>query len=440
MTVKQKNELTYSARVHSAEENDNHQPTKHSYGRAVFCFGGIAAVLLFTFAPDFTDKAADTVSEGVTFLSALSAKTEVSSPLRVINDVMAMAREMSENQESADYTDTPFVTDKLTADSLTLIGDDTAMLSYGSRRMPSSENEELIVEDIPVLPPHDEDTPLPYPDDISGQDGQIIPLTYEKGSGLNYIDLPMGGQIRNVTTVSSEEIYAAAVQPPDFKIELNAAADKPQVLIMHTHTTESYEPYSRSYFDEDFLCRTTDSSMNMTAVGRAMKKVFEDNGIRTLHDETIHDYPSYNGSYDRSRETVKAILEKYPSIKVVLDVHRDAIERENGGRVAPSTVINGKSSAQVMLICGCDDGTMGMPECMKNLSAASLFQQYMESSYSGLTRPVLFDYRQYNQDLTTGSLLLEVGGHANSIDQAVYAGELSAEAISQALTEISAEE
>ena len=174
----------------------------------------------------------------------------------------------------------------------------------------------------------------------------------------------------------------------------------------------------------------------MAAVGDVMTEVFEKNGIRTYHDTTIHDYPSYNGSYDRSRVTVEGILEKYPSIKVVLDVHRDAIEREDGERIAPSVTVNGKSSAQVMIICGCDDGTMGMPDCMKNLRTAALFQQYMESNFSGLTRPVLYDYRKYNQDMTTGSLLIEVGGHANSLDQALYAGELTAQGISEALISI----
>ena len=205
---------------------------------------------------------------------------------------------------------------------------------------------------------------------------------------------------------------------------------------MHTHTTESYEPYQRDYYDDSFTSRTTDMSKNMAAVGDVMTEVLEKNGIRTYHDTTIHDYPSYNGSYDRSRVTVEGILEKYPSIKVVLDVHRDAIEREDGERIAPSVTVNGKSSAQVMIICGCDDGTMGMPDCMKNLRTAALFQQYMESSFSGLTRPVLYDYRKYNQDMTTGSLLIEVGGHANSLDQALYAGELTAQGISEALISI----
>ena len=311
------------------------------------------------------------------------------------------------------------------------------MLSRGSRRMPSSANEEKIVEDF-LPPPESSSDPLPFPDSFS-QSGVVTPLCYESGTGDNYIDLPLGGQIRNVTSLSSDEIYSESLLAPDFRIELDAPEDEPQILIMHTHTTESYQPDESGYYDPEYICRTTDSSRNMAAVGDAMAKVFEKRGIRTYHDVTVHDYPSYNGSYDRSRETVTAILEKYPSIKVVLDVHRDAIERESGEIIAPTAIIDGKSCAQVMIICGCDDGTMGMPECMKNLRTASLFEQHMESRYKGLTRPVLYDYRKYNQDLTTGSLLIEVGGHGNSLEQAVYAGELSAEGIADALISIGKE-
>lgn len=322
-------------------------------------------------------------------------------------------------------------------EDLIIVYDDSLMLSEGSSRIPSSANEEIYSDDILLPAPSAEsDSPAPYPSDALDNDGKITEVTYGYYTGENYIDLDKGGQIRNLTSRSNDEVYAQSRLLPNFTIDLDAGEDEPQVLIMHTHTTESFELYRKNYYDSDFVGRTTDSDMNMIAVGNAMAEVFEERGISVLHNTDIHDYPSYNGSYDRSRETVKKLLEKYPSIKVVLDVHRDAIERENGERIAPTAEINGRSSAQVMLICGCDDGTMNMPDCMKNLSTASLFQQAMESKYSGLTRPVLFDYRQYNQDLTTGSLLLEVGGHANSIDQAIYAGELAADAISDALISI----
>ncbi|MGN0664913.1 MAG: stage II sporulation protein P [Huintestinicola sp.] len=318
--------------------------------------------------------------------------------------------------------------------SLSIIYDDSMMITDGSSRIPSSANEQLYSDELLLPPPSADDSgEVPYPDSVDSDGGPITEVTYGYYTGTSYIDLDGMGQIRNLTSRSNEEVLSAAMSPMDFSVETGTGPDEPQILIMHTHTTECYEPYRRSSYDPDFLSRTTDSSKNMTAVGEAMARIFEARGISTLHDTTVHDHPSYNGSYDRSRETVTALLKKYPSIKVVLDVHRDAIERENGERIAPTAEINGRSSAQVMLICGCDDGTMGMPDCMKNLAAAGAFQRAMESRYNGLTRPVLFDYRQYNQDLTTGSLLIEVGGHANSLDQALYAGELAAEGIADAL-------
>lgn len=317
---------------------------------------------------------------------------------------------------------------------------DSQILGFGSRRMPSSADEELYMDELlpppSAAPSEDEGEELPFEE---AGDGKITQLTYGKQAGENFIDLPMGGQLRNATKLSNNEVYAECLKAVDFSIKLNAPEDEPQVLIMHTHTTESYESEIREFYESGHLSRTTDNSMNMTAVGEEMAQVLEDYGIRVLHDTTVHDYPSYNGSYDRSRETVSHLLEKYPSIKVVLDVHRDAIERENGEWIAPSAEIDGESSAQVMIICGCDDGTQENPVSMKNLRTAALFQQYMESTHKGLTRPVLFDYRHYNQDLTEGSLLIEVGGHANSIGQAKYAGRLAADAIAKALVSASEE-
>jgi stage II sporulation protein P len=307
--------------------------------------------------------------------------------------------------------------------------DDSMMLSIGTPQIPSSENEEIYVENDSY-----DVGPEPYPESLESHDGEISAMTYGYFSSSEYIPLEKGGQVRNVTSVSNKKLLEESKQLPDFKIELN---DEPQVLIMHTHTTESYEPYQRGFYDSSFNSRTTDPTKSVIAVGNQIAYQLEQNGIGVIHDTTLHDYPSYNGSYDRSRVTVKKILEENPSIKIVLDIHRDAIEKADGCRVAPTTEINGKSAAQVMIICGCDDGTMNMPNYMKNFRFASLVQQQMESDYPTLTRPVLFDYRKYNQDLTTGSILVEVGGHANSIDQAIYSGELIGKSLANALISIS---
>ena len=120
-------------------------------------------------------------------------------------------------------------------------------------------------------------------------------------------------------------------------------------------------------------------------------------------------------------------------MKIVLDIHRDGIEREDGTRVAPVAEIGGRDAAQIMIISGCDDGTFGMPDYMNNFRFACELQSQTETMFKGLTRPILFDYRFYNQDLTDGSLLIEVGSHGNTLEQAKYSGELIGRSLAELL-------
>ncbi len=235
------------------------------------------------------------------------------------------------------------------------------------------------------------------------------------------------GVIKNVTELPAAEVAAEIGQPLPFSVEVGSG--EPQVLIMHTHTTESYRTGEELWCDPSYPFRSTDNSQNMVAVGAEIAAVLNDAGITTLQDATQHDYPSYNGSYDRSKVTVERYLEQYPSIKVVLDIHRDAIQRENGSPVSAVAEIEGKKAAQVMIICGADDGTMGMPNYKQNLRFAAALQDRLATLFPGFARPVLFDYRNYNQQLTTGSLLIEVGSHGNTLEEAKYAGQLVGQAL-----------
>lgn len=297
----------------------------------------------------------------------------------------------------------------------------TNMISFGF-----GWNEETITKSISLS---NDKGPIPYPEITEVKSGSVITQTYGKCSGKQFFDLDNFGQVRNCTDESMNVLLAQSRIKPEFSITLNG---QPQVLIMHTHTTESFEPFEREYYDASFSYRSSDESMNVVAVGEEIKQQIEKHGISVIHDTTIHDYPSYNGSYDRSAETVKAILQKNPDIKVVLDIHRDAIASD-GDLIAPVIDIDNKKAAQIMIISGCDDGTMNMPDYLKNFRLASLFQQQIEKDNPGLTRPILFDYRNYNQDITTGSLLIEVGSHGNSIDQVKYSGELIGNSIGKAL-------
>ena len=261
--------------------------------------------------------------------------------------------------------------------------------------------------------------------------GAIQEQHFGQGSGEKYIACGTGS-IKNNTKQSAADIAAEIENPLPFAIEPNSA--EPQVLIMHTHATEDYRLSAGLWFTPGDGARSTDRSINMCAVGRVMADTLNAAGICTLHDETLNDYPSYTGSYANSRAVVQEYLAQYPSIKVVLDVHRDAIERESGARCAPVCTIDGRQAAQVMIICGCDNGTsVQLPNWRQNLRFAAAWERSMEAKYPGFTRPVLFSYRFYNQDLTTGSLLIEIGGHGNNLNEALYAGYLAAQGLAEAL-------
>ena len=275
-------------------------------------------------------------------------------------------------------------------------------------------------------------TPLPSAAPELDDAGRIRSVTLRQGSGDGYVALA-AGSIRNSTEHTDADLRAAVTtQNLPFAVEKNSAL--PQVLIMHTHATESYQTWPDPVFDPGYTARSKSTALNMCAVGEKMAQVLNAAGIRTLHDETLYDAPGYTDSYKRSRAGVQAYLERYPSIKVVLDVHRDAIEDSDGTRVKPVCEIDGESTAQVMVIAGCGNGSsIALPNWRLNLRFAAEWETAMESAYPGLTRPVLCGYRFYNQDLTTGSLLIEIGGHANTLDEALRAGEYAAKALAAVL-------
>lgn len=235
-----------------------------------------------------------------------------------------------------------------------------------------------------------------------------------------------GAYIKNKTGLDLDfEKYLNA--PLDFSVEKNSS---PQVLIYHTHTGEGYLDEDVDACYESFYSHTYNADFNVTAVGEAIAGALEKNGISTLHDTTVHD-STYNGSYYRSADTALADMDEYGSIKIVLDIHRDAIGTEDY-KVKPVFEHEGRKAAQVMILSGCDYyGEMDFPNWEKNLSLALKIQTAAESMFPGMTRPLDFDYFSYNEPLCSGSLLIEIGTEANSIDEAEYAGELLGEAIAE---------
>lgn len=267
------------------------------------------------------------------------------------------------------------------------------------------------------------------PEILPENEAVLVHKTYTASPSDVYVQVG-NSFVKNVTDYGNQTVLDAEAADPAFTLD---ADGKVEVLIMHTHTTECYMPYTGDTYDTTWPTRTTDNEKNMAAVGSVIAARLQQAGIGVIHDTTQHDYPSYNGSYERSAETVQSYLDQYPDIKVVLDIHRDAII--SGDTVtAPVVETDEGTAAQVMIISGCDDGTMDYPEWQKNLAFAIDLQQQMEDDHPGFTRPILFDYRKYNQNLTTGSLLIEVGGHGNTLAQALLAGDWIGSSLASLLT------
>lgn len=217
--------------------------------------------------------------------------------------------------------------------------------------------------------------------------------------------------IKNETKYTPD--YQSLLQKP-----LSFGSDA-EVLVIHTHTTESYLPDDRNH----------DTNKNIVKVGAAIAKTLNDNGIKAHHNTTVHDYPSFNGSYTKAMNTIQAELQKNPKIKIVIDVHRDGLTYNDGKKLRLATEIDGKQSAQVMLVMGTDEGGLEHPAWQENLSFGLKIQEELLKINSSFARPLNLRRERFNESATLGSMIVEVGANGNTLEEAVTAGEYFAKGL-----------
>lgn len=210
----------------------------------------------------------------------------------------------------------------------------------------------------------------------------------------------------------------------------------PQILIVHTHGSEAYSMTDGDTYEESDPYRTTDCTHNVVRVGEEMATVFRAYGFQVIHDTTLCDYPAYSGAYDRSKAVVEQRLEQYPTIKVVLDVHRDALVGSEGEVYKLVSEEAGQKVAQVMMVLGTDAGGAEHPRWKDNLAFALKLQKNLVKGYASLARPTVLRKARYNQQLCPGSVLVEVGGHGNTLSEAIAGGRLWADNVARTLLEM----
>ena len=224
------------------------------------------------------------------------------------------------------------------------------------------------------------------------------------------------------------DLYYAVWKEPDIEgllakpLEWNLFSDDPSVLILHTHTTESYTKQGEDY-KETSSWRTLDENYNMLAIGQLVGSMLEEAGIGVLHHRELQDYPSYNGSYIRARQSIQDILEENSSIRLILDLHRDAAGTDTY-QMRTQAVVAGEPSAQLMIVIGTNH-----EDYEENLSLGLKLHVQMEEQWPGIMRPLQLRAQRFNQDLHPGALLIEVGAAGNSHQEARIAAEKLAQAI-----------
>ena len=197
------------------------------------------------------------------------------------------------------------------------------------------------------------------------------------------------------------------------------ATGKPRVLIYHTHATESYRPATAGNY------HTTKEANTVREAGNIMTETLEARGIKVIHDKTIHDNPSYNASYERSYETVTAILRENPSIECIIDLHRDAIA---GSAEGPTETVDGKTCAYYSYVLGAT-----APTYASNKAFLNRLNSIAASDYDGFTANILERPYYYNQELCDKSILLELGNNRNHIDDVRRSARVFGEMLADAL-------
>lgn len=233
-------------------------------------------------------------------------------------------------------------------------------------------------------------------------------------------------QVDSTTTITNQELNGKNLFKKDLTIK---STDAPQILIYHTHGSESYAD-SRSGKQTD----------TVVGVGNELEKQLKSHGYSILHDKTSYDVRS--GKLDRSKayyyaaQGIEKNLKKYPQIQVIIDLHRDGV----GENTRLVTEIDGKKTAQVMFFNGMSrtatNGNIAYlknPYKLSNLALSLQMQKTAYEIYPGFTRKIYIKGYRYNLHYRERSMLVEVGAQTNTVAEAKRAMKPLADIISAVL-------
>lgn len=266
--------------------------------------------------------------------------------------------------------------------------------------------------------------------------GTELPVIY----GLDLDEVEQGETEHEETPHPDGDIYFD-VLPDNLKLEIldfnndepkdfHIGAQGPQILIYHTHTLEAYRQIDGREYVEAGKWRTEDHDSSVVAVGEMLKKELEAYGYTVLHDTTNHEPPSLKTAYSRSLDTMEKYAKEYPTLRLYIDVHRDAYNDVEAG-MKDFVTVDGEECARMMFVVGTGEKYTVKPNYESNYKLALAVTNELEAIHKGFTRPIRVKTGRYNQQVSDMCLLIEVGHNANSLAQAINAAKYAALAISR---------
>ena len=274
-------------------------------------------------------------------------------------------------------------------------------------------------------------------DELAQKIFDLYSFDYAKVPSGTYPILPTDLAASSATDLKNDTSFSVDMQAiaKETKLrEAEAIPKEPLVLIVHTHGTEAFSDESLVCYNDDFnVPRSENVSKNVVAVGKTLCEALNKKGVPTLHCETMHDKESYISAYERSGESIRYYLEKYPSVRYVFDVHRDSVIRSDLTKLRPVTLRNGEPCAQIMMIVGSDEKGAGEYDWENNLLLAEAIQQHLFADTLGIARQIYLRGASYNQQYAQYGLLLEVGSCGNSLSEAKLAALAFADAFEKVL-------
>lgn len=265
------------------------------------------------------------------------------------------------------------------------------------------------------------------------EDGRISYCFYENEE--NELEMPkeniISGQEITIQNMTKLSIDANALLKEPLSLEFNR--NGPKIMIYHTHTTESFIKRLEDLNKKDVPVWSLDPQESVVRVGHELAELLRKKyGYDVVHNGTIHDYPDFGESYNNAYTTINNYLKSYPSIKVIFDIHRDGLSA-NQPKLRLTTQIGGKDVAKIMFVVGTNTNRSEHINWKENLKLAIKLQENLNRQHPGLARHIYISSNAYNQNLSKGSLLIEIGGDGNLLSECLESVKYLAKAISEVI-------